>query len=168
MIVFKKTFLTLTEQQQKNLLINLKLDTVKPTYSSSLMRFFNGEIVMKERWLGEVRHDKLIFKIRRVKRRFLGTNFSTTTISAKPGTSNGTVEIKFGLVWRDLFAFVGVTTFIGILVALNGVDAWDWLIGIAIFTLMILFNALDFRKTEEAFREYLEKVNIPPYGTIFA
>ena len=123
-----------TTDKDRNLFINLHLDTELMGYFSGLDRFFRGEIKIIKPWTGEVNTSEKRFKIKRSRTGFLKTNVSSIIIDGNE-TVNGTqrkIDLRFGTAWSTNIGFILGTLFLIAMATFYFEDIWGWLLVLSI------------------------------------
>ena len=149
-----------TTDKDKNLFVNLRLDTESRGYFSGFDRFFRGEIKIKKPWTGEVNTNERKFKIIRTRTGILRTNLSSIIITGneiKDGTQIK-IELRFGTAWYTTISFILGTIFLVTIATFYFKDIWGWLLVSSLWTIQVLLYIVDLNKTEDRFKQYLEEM----------
>jgi len=154
MLTFKKYLI----DNEDDTILQFSLDTDKLGYLAAWDRFFQGELILQKPWIGKVDNKKNEFKIRRTRVGPFKLGVSMTQISGRVTEDQAKIEIKFKPIWYVTLSLVWVATFLGIIVANHFNDIFGWTTLLCIMTIQILILILDFRKTEERFIDYINRL----------
>jgi hypothetical protein len=157
MLTFKRQLIEIGEEN-KNLFINLHLDTHKTGYLSSWDRFFKGDVTNSKPWIGEVETNEKKFKIAQTKAGILGSPISSIVIVGQE-INDGIIKklkLAYGFSWFTTFNALIFTFLLSITVFLFLQDIWGWLIFFSVGTILTLLVILNLNKAEEGFHEYLD------------
>jgi hypothetical protein len=149
-----------TTDKDKNLFVNLHLDTESRGYFSGFDRFFRGEIKTKKLWTGEVNTNERKFKIIRTRTGILGTNISSIIVTGneiKDGPQMK-IELRFGTAWYTLISFILGTIFLIAIATYYFQDMWGWILVLSIWILQILLFVVDLNKTDDRLKLYIDEL----------
>jgi hypothetical protein len=159
MITLRRQLIETTDQD-KDLFINLDLDTELMGYYSGFDRFFKGEFKITKPWTGQVNTNEKSFKIIRTRTGILRTNRSSIIVTGneiKDGTQIK-IELRFGTAWYTPISFIIGTIFFIAIATFYFQEIWGWLLVSSIWTLQILLFIVDLNKTDDRLKQYIDEL----------
>jgi len=160
MLTLRKYLFDLNEAD-KDMFLNLYLDTLEDSFFTGWDRFYHGQITVDKPWYGHVHRKQKQFKIARAGTGVFKSGFSVLEITGKETTdeqSQRRLNVRIGLPVQAMIAAIAITTLVAVFSVYFFQDIVAWSVVAMFIIVQVLLLIADLNKTDDKFQEYLEHI----------